>query len=787
MGRATCRGTDRRHEFPNQYLIVTINLTWTAVKTTDTLKPELPRVWGSHWACPAGPLPKENEVMPFPVVPVALGGAGLFVGYKLFFEKPSVQRLSARDRHTGATVDVAVPTTGDAPVSGASVVPPTSDDVSQVPLEETYGYGHGRRRHFIPPAIVPGELPMAPTVLTPYGPAPMVIRSPYDVQFALNALGHGPIPINGRIDPATTAGIMRFQMAHGLSPVGYHPDLGAHLQNAVQSVIPRPMERHAGVHFGAEPVVALATKTTPVAVAIISKTPPIVKPSAVQVALNKTGASPPLKVDGNIGPKTVAATKAFQVVHGLVVDGVAGPKTRTALALAAMPRPLCDACVATPYVDRMPIDAITHSRNEKFLHWAEHHHLRAVNPLYHPKWTGAHPVAIEKAWGPVLRSRNEKFVRWAAKHHLESLVNCHHSPFGADGSVGEGPYSGASSYFNHAHLPFGFGFGAEGASASFKNAHLPFGCNVGFGGEASYEHGIGTFGIEGGAGTNPAASAYFKGAHLPFGGEASYEGGVGTFGAFGGLGGYGPPDALDDATGRAGGYSHPAGGGDFAHAHTSFGAAGGRGQQSGPSLHAATPSPPAAAVAPPPPTAKTVPAITKAAPPSITHTAPAASVASSPPPPGQGHIAPPSPIGPALARPAAPTATPFVPSPGAVVAPVPPFSPFHPQASFSPYLPPPLAPTYDSPYGHRDYGFGYRGGEMPYGSGGGGGYFEAFRAAETPWREQSWVDRRDAAVEEESLLDELSDFFGDGGGSDVGTAGKHHATGHSHPRHRAFR
>jgi putative peptidoglycan binding protein len=729
--------------------------------------------------------------MAFPVVPVALGGAGLFVGYKLFFEKPSVQRLTSRDRHTGASVDVAVPTTGDRPQSGASVVPPTSDDISQVPTEETFGpYHEHHRRHFLPPAIVPGELPMAPTVLTPFGPAPMVIRSPYDVQFALNALGHGPLPINGRIDPATTAAIMRFQTAHGLLPVGYHPDLGAHLQNAVQSVIPRPMERHAGVHFGAEPIVALAKPTTPVAVAIISKTPPIITPSSVQVALNKTGANPPLKVDGHIGPKTVAATKAFQVVHGLVVDGVPGPKTRTALALAAMPRPLCDACVATPYVDPYPIDPILHSRNEKFLHWAERHHLRAVNPLYHPRWDGASPAAIEKAWGPILRSRNEKFVRWAAKHHLESLVNCHRSPFGAfghDGSTGAGTSDpAASTYFKSAHLPFGFGFGAEGATASFKNAHLPFGCSVGFGGEASYEHGVGTFGIEGAAGTNPAASAYFKHAHLPFGGEASYEGGVGTFGAFGGLGGYGPPGAFDDGTGRPGGYSHPAGGGDFAHAHTSFGVAGsgGRGQQSGPSVHAAAPTAsPAAHAAPPPPSAKTVPAITKTAPPTIGPQSPAASIAASPPPPGQGHIAPPAPIGPALAHPAAPTATPFVPSAGAVVAPAPPFSPFHPQGGFSPYLPPPLAPTYDNPYGHRDYGFGYRGGEFPYGSGGGGGYFEAFRAAETPWREQAWVDSRDAVIQEESLLDEISDFFGD---SVMGTSGKHRKTGHGQPRHRAF-
>jgi peptidoglycan hydrolase-like protein with peptidoglycan-binding domain len=59
----------------------------------------------------------------------------------------------------------------------------------------------------------------------------------------------------------------------------------------------------------------------------------------VQHALNVLGASPSLSEDGKMGPKTVAAIKSFQTVHGLTPDGVAGPKTKVALHLATSATP----------------------------------------------------------------------------------------------------------------------------------------------------------------------------------------------------------------------------------------------------------------------------------------------------------------------------------------------------------------------------------------------------------------------------------------------------------------
>lgn len=51
----------------------------------------------------------------------------------------------------------------------------------------------------------------------------------------------------------------------------------------------------------------------------------------LQTLLNKNGAKPPLKIDGDFGPKTDAATRAFQKQTNEKVDGKAGDRTLAAL------------------------------------------------------------------------------------------------------------------------------------------------------------------------------------------------------------------------------------------------------------------------------------------------------------------------------------------------------------------------------------------------------------------------------------------------------------------------
>jgi peptidoglycan hydrolase-like protein with peptidoglycan-binding domain len=763
--------------------------------------------------------------MPFPFVPVALGGAGIFAAYKLFFEDEThIQRLHASDPETGAGVDVAVPTTSDAPVLSQSVTPPTSDNIAQVPSEQTLGvntvveqgpggiiYRHHRRR-YVPPPIVPGMLPLAPTVFTPYGPAPMTIRSPQDIQYALNALGHGPIRISGTIDPDTQRALFEFQRTRGIAQTGLIPETRAHLQNAVQAMIPRPGTMRVGVHMGAEAVVHKAVKATPVAVAVVTKTPPITTPHMVQVALNKTGANPPLKVDGELGPKTVAATKAFQVVHGLLVDGVPGPKTRTALAIACLP-PVKKTCIPTPYVDKMPGVKIPCTESDKFMKWAETHHLDAVNPLYYPSWSGATPPAPEVPWGPQMMGRNERFLHWAACHHLETLVDAHRADFGLDaldpsqapkipappllgtgkrppppilpsaaittvdtgfgieGPTGTDPE--ASAYFKHAHLPFGIE-GPDGtdpeASAYFKHAHLPFGSDGSsdyYGGASTYfNHAHLPFGIEGPSGSNPEATAYFRHAHLPFGFGVGF------------------------------------GSGSFEHSNPEFGAhgggmhTGGRGNQTGPSTAPAASAPVVASVPmPPAPIAASTPALARSTGVPGSPSRQSRSSSFTPPPPGQGQGGggfSPAPSGGGYGGGFSPA-----PSAGGYSG------GYGSGAAGGGFIPAPTGGGYSggygggsfSPYATQGYAGAFNAANQwsPQNTGGGGGFFgerilEDLNAM--PRGHWPFVLENDGRNSE--MGHEMAITHGDltlihsAGGSDVGSAGRSRAQGHSHPKHRAF-
>jgi peptidoglycan hydrolase-like protein with peptidoglycan-binding domain len=173
----------------------------------------------------------------------------------------------------------------------------------------------------------------APIVVTPAGSSSIAVGNTLDVQRALNTLGYTPKLVeDGKLGAKTTANIKAFQAKSHLTVDGVAgPATKVALSAALamlagSSSIPGMTAQFSAPQTG---IATMPTGTT------IDTTPALNwGPKNVQHALNVLGASPKLAEDGKTGAKTVAAIKSFQTANGLTPDGVAGPKTKTALYVA---------------------------------------------------------------------------------------------------------------------------------------------------------------------------------------------------------------------------------------------------------------------------------------------------------------------------------------------------------------------------------------------------------------------------------------------------------------------
>jgi peptidoglycan hydrolase-like protein with peptidoglycan-binding domain len=171
--------------------------------------------------------------------------------------------------------------------------------------------------------LVTKALSQVPVVVQGDRVAPTRVSTIADMQHALNFLKVCSVPLkdSGVLDAPTVACLKAFQSIMQIPITGLDdPTTKSALESAVTK---------SGIGTHAPAILAHPTVISPPHV-----NPVIQTERDLQRSLNVLGASPKLKEDGKIGPVTTAAIKAFQVVHGLVADGLPGPKTKATLAVA---------------------------------------------------------------------------------------------------------------------------------------------------------------------------------------------------------------------------------------------------------------------------------------------------------------------------------------------------------------------------------------------------------------------------------------------------------------------
>ncbi len=255
-----------------------------------------------------------------PLVALGLIGGGGFLAYKKFGKKTTQGMPSGTP---GVFVVSPVPNSVTHAQATSTVTKPTTQSHALVP---TPAGGHkpiATTVHALglvyspPDAVQPGQ--SLPIIMSPTGSSAIGLSSTSDVQRALNTLGIQPLlKVDGKLGPNTSANIRSFQSSHGMLVDG---NAGPATKMALAAALS---------NLAAGPKASVAAAVA----AVTPATAPNMTSKDVQHLLNILGANPHLDEDGKLGPKSVSAIKSFQVSHGLTPDGIAGPKTKAALALA---------------------------------------------------------------------------------------------------------------------------------------------------------------------------------------------------------------------------------------------------------------------------------------------------------------------------------------------------------------------------------------------------------------------------------------------------------------------
>ncbi len=163
-----------------------------------------------------------------------------------------------------------------------------------------------------PNVLVPGQvivIPGAPVNTCPTLSLGSSGPAVFDLQTRLKAAGFDPGPIDGIFGPRTQAAVIAFQQSKNLTVDGI---VGVQTWTALGVTCPTPPPPPTNLC----PTLSLGSTGA----AVIN----------LQTRLKSAGFDPG-PIDGIFGPKTRAAVIAFQTSKNLVVDGIVGVQTWTAL------------------------------------------------------------------------------------------------------------------------------------------------------------------------------------------------------------------------------------------------------------------------------------------------------------------------------------------------------------------------------------------------------------------------------------------------------------------------
>ncbi len=168
-------------------------------------------------------------------------------------------------------------------------------------------------------------------------PAPKTLSIAATIRLMQEHLG---IPADGQFGPTTERALKAYQSHHGLVPDGILGPTTRHALGLPAGAILRPdsaLFPHKTAHLSRHKATHHVKRSAPKPVHHVSRPHPAPKRLSIAATIRLMQERLGIPADGQFGPATERALKAYQSHHGLVPDGILGPATRHALRLPPGP------------------------------------------------------------------------------------------------------------------------------------------------------------------------------------------------------------------------------------------------------------------------------------------------------------------------------------------------------------------------------------------------------------------------------------------------------------------